>query len=555
MSPEAATAVEPQAAEPTAAEPSAPAGAGAEPTAAAWQELEHLAARESGERAYLTRLLDHWRRAKGASGAALYLCREGSCRREIAAGEGRFPEAVEGDPPAGFTPLRLPEGLVLAAPADLPRAAGAEPLTLLLAAAVRNLQLERRLKEQHFQVNYRGVELEALYDVGLAVASTLDLDALSDEVLLRAVSLLDARRGALYLREGERYRLDGTFGGAARDSFPADLPGLEELLDGEGESPEELLPEAKHVLAVPIESDDRRRGVLLVADKESRRGVGPFAPDDRRTLSLFANQAAIAIENAQLHRQALEKERLEREMELAAEIQRQILPDTLPELGGWELTGWNRPARQVGGDYYDLVLLEGGRLGFALGDVTGKGMPAALLVSTLHSALTLLRDRGGLSPALVARLNRHVCESSSSNKFITLIVAELDPASGRVTYVNAGHNAGIVVRAGATDGRGLERLASTGVPLGLLPAGAWRASSVELAAGDLLCLFSDGITECVDRDDRELGEDRLGNLLAGHRDAPLPEIVAAIDRATREHAAGLPQLDDQTVVLVRRARG
>jgi sigma-B regulation protein RsbU (phosphoserine phosphatase) len=529
-----------------------------EPAAALWEELTRLAGRESGERAYLARLLEHWRRARGAAGAAFYACREGACRRELVAGAGRFPEAVEGEAPAqGFTALRLPEALVLALPGGAAGAgetpiADAEPLELLLAAVARCLALERRLKEQHFQVNYRGVELEALYDVGLAVASTLDLDELSEEILVRAVSLLDARRGALYLREGEEYRLDGTFGGAAAEAFPADLPALEECLEGEGACPAELLPGARHLMLVPIESDRRRRGVLVVGDKESRRGIGPFGADDRRTLSLFANQAAIAIENARLHRQALEKERLEREMELAAEIQRQILPDVLPEVAGWELAGWNRPARQVGGDYYDLVRLgESGRLGFAVGDVTGKGMPAALLVSTLHSALALLRDRGELSPELVARLNRHVCESSLANKFITLILGELDPASGRLTYVNAGHNPGFVVRAGGA----VERLGSTGLPLGLMPAGVWSARGVELGAGDLVCLYTDGITECASPADEELGEERLLGLLAAHRGAPLAELVAAVDRATVDHAAGLPQGDDQTLVLVRRAAG
>lgn len=531
----------------------------AEPSAAVWEELARLAGRESGERAYLTRLLDHWRTARGAAGAAFYACRDGACRRELVVGalspgEPRFPEAVEGEPPEGFFALRLPEGLVLA-----PGAAGsgqahgaADPLTLLLAAASRGLALERRLKEQHFQVNYRGVELEALYDVGLAIASTLDLEALSEEVLVRAVSLLDARRGALYLREGDEYRLDGTFGGAAVDAFPAHLPALESCLEGGGACPVELLPGARHLLLVPIESDRRRRGVLVVADKESRHGIGPFGADDRRTLGLFANQAAIAIENARLHRQALEKERLEREMELAAEIQRQILPDALPEVAGWELIGWNRPARQVGGDYYDLVRVgDGGRIGFAIGDVTGKGMPAALLVSTLHSALTLLRDRGELSPELVARLNRHVCESSLANKFITLVVGELDPASGRLTYVNAGHNPGFLLRAGG----GVERLDSTGLPLGLMAVGAWQARGVELAAGDLVCLYTDGITECANPDDEELGEARLIALLEAQRAYPLAEVVAAIDRATLAHAAGLPQGDDQTVVLVRRSAG
>lgn len=526
-----------------------------------WQELVHLADREAGERAYRVRLLEQWRRAHGAEAAALYACRDGTCRRELVAGalppasDVRFPEAVEGDPPSGFAALRLPYGLVLALPETVGRpAAGplaAEPLSLLLAAATRTLSLERRLKEQHFQVNYRGVELEALYDVGLAVASTLDLDTLAEEVLLRAVSLLDARRGALYLREGEEYRLDGTFGGPAADAFAVELPELEEWIEGEGKGPDGLLPGARHLMAVPIESDRDRRGVLLVGDKESRHGIGPFGADDRRTLSLFANQAAIAIENARLHRQALEKERLEREMELAAEIQRQILPERLPEVAGWELIGWNRPARQVGGDYYDLVLLEGGRLGFAVGDVTGKGMPAALLVSTLHSALTLLRDRGELSPALVERLNRHVCESSASNKFITLVLGELDPASGRLTYVNGGHNPGFLLRAGGE----VERLTSSGLPLGLMAAGAWRAESVQLAPGDLVCCYTDGITECASPDDEELGEARLVELLRSHRGGPLAEIVDAIDRTTVDHAAGLPQGDDQTVVLIRRAAG
>ena len=269
-------------------------------------------------------------------------------------GEGRFPESLGDGRPAGFLALPLPGGLLLATePADGPPPAG-DPLSVALAGGVRALRLERQLKEKHFQANYRGVELEALYDVGLAIASTLDLDRLAEEVLLRAVSLLDARRGALYLLEDGRYRLDRTFGGDARPSFAAD-ENVEGLIGDDGAAAADLLPGARYLLAVPIESDGRRRGLLLVGDKESRSGVGPFPDHDRRTLALFANQAAIALENARLHRQALEKERLEREMELAAEIQRQILPDRVPAVAGYDLAGWNRPARQVGGDYYDLA--------------------------------------------------------------------------------------------------------------------------------------------------------------------------------------------------------
>jgi phosphoserine phosphatase RsbU/P len=513
-----------------------------------WRELSALARGEGRERAFLERLLELWRQGRAARGAALYLDHDGGHRREITAGEGPFPDLLAaGARPAGLAVLALPGGLLVASSADGPPA-NDDPLTVALAAAVRALHLERQLKEKHFQANYRGVELEALYDVGLAIASTLDLDRLSEEVLMRAVSLLDARRGALYLLDGGCYRLDRTFGGDARASFLADDPAIARFLAGDGPGPDDLLPGARHLLAVPIESDGRRRGLLLVGDKESRSGVGPFPDRDQRTLALFANQAAIAFENARLHRQALEKERLEREMELAAEIQRQILPERVPALAGYDLAGWNRPARQVGGDYYDLAVTDGERLALALGDVSGKGMPAALMVSTLNSALKLLRDRNDLGPDLLAHLNRHIFESSASNKFITLIVAELAAASGRLAYVNAGHNPALLLRAGG----GVERLEACGLPLGLLAASVYERREVELAPGDLVCFYSDGITECESATDEEYGEGRLIEFLADRRDEPLDQVIAGLDRETRDFSENRPQGDDQTVILLRR---
>lgn len=524
----------------------------AAPAAAAdWRELLALARCEGRQRVLLERVLELWRLARAARGAALYLERDGGFRREITAGDARFPEAFGEARPAGFEALPLPGGLVLTSAAEAAASPGPppadDPLAVVLAGGVRALRLERQLKEKHFQANYRGVELEALYDVGLAIASTLDLDRLSEEVLVRAVSLLDARRGALYLLVDGSYRLDRTFGGDARPTFPADEE-HELFLGNDGPPPEGLLPDARHLLAVPIETDAGRRGALLVGDKESRSGVGPFPARDRRTLALFANQAAIALENARLHRQALETERLEREMELAAEIQRQILPDRLPALVGWDLAGWNRPARQVGGDYYGLEAAAGERLALALGDVTGKGMPAALMVSTLHSALQLLRDRTGLGPELLARLNRHIFDSSASNKFITLIVAELEATTGRLAYVNAGHNPGLLLRAGGA----VERLDAGGLPLGLLADCVYEGREVALGPGDVVCLYSDGITECASPAEEEFGEDRLIDFLAARREAPLDELIAGLDVATREFSHNQPQGDDQTVILLRR---
>ena len=606
----------------------------------AWLELLALSQDESADRALLERLLDHWRVANCAAHAAVYLEREGRLELELASPAAglagarglalpqgmAWPQGMpgmaggdEGLPPsleaaaasasaaalegADLGAVTFPGGCLLFSPRPPAVAEGAAgglgiehgPLPLLLLSSLKILRLRQEIKDQQFQVNYRVVELESLYDVGLAVAATLDLEKLSEEILLRAVSLLDARRGALYILEGSRYRLQRTFGGDAAPWFdgggaesgseetpetgeaseagePPPSARLRAFLAGESAAPpSELLPGARYLLGVPIDIDGSPRGLLAVGDKESRRGVGPFPPSDRRTLGLFANQAAIALENARLHLQALEKERLEREMQLAADIQRRILPRGAPEVPGYELLGWNRPARQIGGDYYDLFLRQDGRVGLVVGDVSGKGMPAALMVSTLHSALHLLLDQVGIGPALLEMLNRHVFESSTSNKFITLLLAELEPASGSLTYLNAGHNPGILLHrpgnagaapegaAAAAPGAGaaaaelkVEELGASGLPIGVLSGSRFQSRAVTLEPGDLLCIYSDGITEAESPADEEFGTARLLALLREHAHRPLAEILEAIQAATGSFSAGLPQGDDQTLVLLRR---
>ncbi|MDY7094766.1 MAG: SpoIIE family protein phosphatase [Acidobacteriota bacterium] len=547
--------------------------------------MDPKAALGSSDVELLERALECWlrRRSEAFSAAAVYLEDGDQGLRRISC-HGTAAELVEGFPellPAstagevepslpGCRRLALGGGWLLcrdeAGPVeeDTP---WSEPLEssgnvedLLLLAAVRACELSERLRLQTFQNQYRGVELEALYDVGLAVVSTLDLPQLTEEILLRAVSLLDARRGVLYEHDGGVYRRRRMVGGSAPELLEIGDEGPQGLLEGDEALLRDLLPGAEHVLAVTVEAAGSPRGLLVVADKESRFGVGPFTAPDRRTLSLFAHQAGIALENAHLHRQALEKERLEREMELAAQIQRQLLPESMPRVAGWELHGWNRPARQVGGDYYGVMERPGGRLLTVVADVSGKGMPAALLVSNLHSALDLLLGPEGLldqedllvdevvGTHLLHRLNRHVLDSSLPNKFITLLLVELDLATGRARYLNAGHNPALLL---SVDGS-LRYLEASGPPVGLLPEATYRVDTVTLHPGDLLCLYSDGITECTNLQGVELGEEQLLELLRRHAAEPLPQLAGRLDAACRRFARGLAQGDDQTLLLVRR---
>jgi sigma-B regulation protein RsbU (phosphoserine phosphatase) len=509
-----------------------------------WQELLRLAGDPRGHDRLLERLLGALAEKAGVPAAALYSSWESEIRLEVRVGEGSFPTRLTEEDPDDLDLVELP-GAVLAfwgrasaVPADL---------QVLLVTALKVRQLRRLVKQQGFEANLRGVELQALYDVGLAIASTLNLDELAEEILLRAVSLLDARRGALYGVDDGRLVLERTIGGSAKETIDDIEQAVEALVDGTGPDVD-VLPGAKYLLGTPIEIEGDRRGLLVVADKESRTGVGPFGDLDRRTLELFANQAVIALENARLHREALEKQRLEREMELAAEIQKRLLPTVVPEVSGYELLGWSRPAQQIGGDYYDLIALDDGALGLVVGDVSGKGMPAALMVSTVHSALRLLLDRLEVGPALLERLNRHIADTSAPNKFITFFMAEVDSRHGEVHFLNAGHNPAILMD---TSGE-VRELKTGGLPLGLLPEGSYEDGRFGMEPGDVLCIYSDGITEAISAADEEFGQERLVEVLREFRREPLQSIIAAIDRATADFARGMPQADDQTLLLLRR---
>jgi len=507
------------------------------------RRLFALLAEEGAEALFLRETLQIAREALGIDALAAYLDGEDSCECSAHVGAADFPPALGRSEATGWPSRPLAGGLLLASEPladELP-----EPLGLLLAVGLRLCRLRANLKRLDFDAKYRGVEREAIYDVGRAITSTLDLPHVSEEILVRAVSLLDARRGALYLiddtlggdKEG-RYRLQSTIGGTARE-------GLSREVDAEAA---DLLPQAHHLLAVPIEVEGERRGVLVVGDKESRSGVGPFPDEDRRALSLFANQVALALEQARLHEEALEKERLEREMQLAAQIQQGILPRALPAIAGFEVLGWTRPARHVGGDYWDVVPLPDGRFALLVADVSGKGVSAALLVSTLHAALRLLLARGESTGAMLFAVNQHLIDFSAANKFATLLLAALEAQSGQVAWVNAGHNPGVLLRA---DGS-IERLGASAVPLGLLPAPRYDESRLALAHGDLLCLYSDGVTEATSPADEEFGLDRLEAVLRGQLGATLPELRGMLEHELREFVAGQPQGDDQTVVLLRR---
>jgi len=432
----------------------------------------------------------------------------------------------------------------------------AAALGLIFGSVLAASRLSRLVKDAEFEIKARLLELESLYDLGLSLSGQLDISALADEVLYRSISLTDARKGTLIVF-GERGTgpLARSVGG---DLLPPqaiwswDLPEGEVAINNDAAHVPTAgvrLSDCQKCLAVSIAVPGRRLGVLAVADKESRDGrVLDFTPGDARLLSLFANQAAAAIETTRLPREAIEKERIERELELAAAIQRQLLPRELPHIAGVELAGSTLPTRQVGGDYFDWFPLSGGRLGFVVADVSGKGIPAALLVSTVHAAIHLQIDASETIVDLVSRIDRHLQRFSPAHKFLTLFFGLLEPGADLLRYVSAGHNPALLARTGGA----IDRLSATGVPLGLLPHGSWREETVPFHRGDLLCVYTDGFTEATNGDEEEFGLERLEQGFRSRRTLPTREISDALYGEVAAFAAGIPQYDDQTLLIVRR---
>jgi serine phosphatase RsbU (regulator of sigma subunit) len=300
------------------------------------------------------------------------------------------------------------------------------------------------------------------------------------------------------------------------------------------------------VMAVPLWNNKEVIG-LIYAD--SRLASGLFQDEDLRVATMLANIAAIQIENARLFEEQLEKQRFEQEARAAADIQKRLLPGGSLEISGYRVEGFNAPCYEVGGDYFDYLPMGGTRNGIVLADVAGKGMGAAMLMAGLQASIHSRIESHPGPGELLQHLNSAISRVAPSNRFVTLFYMEIDHGTHSIRYVNAGHAPEpMLVRASGAS----ERLRSGGVPLGIMPDVDYPLGETGLQPGDFIFLCSDGVTETMDADGNEFGEDRLEGLLTAMAGRPPAEVRRAVEDSLEAHAAGAPPLDDLTLVIVQR---
>jgi len=398
-------------------------------------------------------------------------------------------------------------------------------------------------------------QMRALIKAGRELAGHRPLEELFPLIMDLAMEAVMAGRGVLMTLDGDELNVRAARGDGFKISSTVRdrvLKNKESLLVRDAQLDTALQGQmsivqqrVRGIIAVPLQTNDRVIGLLYL---DSPMIVHEFTREDLNLLTVMANVAAIRIEHARLNEVEEAERQMARDMQQAAQIQARLLPSAPPVAAGLDIAGKTVACRTVGGDYYDFLKFPDGRVGMLVGDVAGKGMPASLLMSSLQARVQVLFEDGGDLANKIARLNKTTCQNCPENRFITFFMAVADPATGELAYVNAGHNPPLLVH----DSGNFTALEGGGMILGIMPKAAYEERRAKVLPGDVLVLFSDGVTEAADPHGQEFGEQRLAALVRALRERPSAEIVDHVLQAVASFSEGAPAADDITVVVARR---
>ncbi len=425
-------------------------------------------------------------------------------------------------------------------------------LTNSAAAAIEKGLMITELGEVNRRLDRKVQELNTLFELSKEFNSVLDADRLTKLLIFSIIGQIGARKYFLSLVDGEKMEVAASRlevqPGPELNAYLATVaePFLVSAPHRKGGAQAKVMLEELGIrVVVPLRLQNRTKGILGLGDK---MGGDAYTPADLEFLSSLGNLAIISLENVRLFREALEKQRMEDELQIAKGIQRGLLPAALPKIPRFGLAAVNISSKEVGGDYYDVITLDQYRYVIAIGDVSGKGTPASLLMANLQATIRALVPLGLPLSELTARVNNLICENTGADRFITFFWGIMDAEAGTMKYVSAGHNPPFLVHA---DGS-VDRLSEGGIILGIMKAMMpYKEGEVRLSTGDVLVLFTDGVSEAMNEAGEEWGEEPLERIVKEHLAEPAEAILDRVVEGIQKHNVGTQQSDDITLIVAK----
>ncbi|MCH7772631.1 MAG: SpoIIE family protein phosphatase [Bacteroidetes bacterium] len=427
-----------------------------------------------------------------------------------------------------------------------------------------NINKSSALEEENKRLRNAIAELSIINDIATTINSTQPVEQIVDIIVKKCVKHLNVEQGAIMLldesdkekplhtmiREQQSsldllpYRFDTQLTGwMLKNQEPLLVNNLKE--DERFKDLVDKTTPFESFLSVPLRVKNKMQGILTVFNKRSNE---KFSSNDQKLLSIIASQSSQIIENARLLEEERNLQVLQEEMRVAKQTQINLLPKEFPVINGYQIAARTIPAKEVGGDSYDLIQIDDKHFAFCLGDVSGKGMPAAMLMSNLQATLRSFTKTGNLCKDIIANSNDLLYNSTEPSKFATLFYGILNPESNEIVFCNAGHNNPFLFSA---DGN-VKELKTGGLILGCLPGSEYEEENVSINRNDIIVIFSDGISEAMNENEEEYGEERLKEFISNHLDESPDKIIENILSDVRMFVGKAPQWDDMTLLIIKR---
>lgn len=420
----------------------------------------------------------------------------------------------------------------------------------------------QKLERENQRLRRAVDELSVLNELSREIGASLDAGEIMSRIIKRSLKALGAAHGVVTLVDEEQrepmrtllrtrsdsaedltFHLDEAVLGwmlLNRQPLVVNDPGFDKRFAGV-----RWHEQIRNVISAPLMVRSRLIGAITLYNKKGGSG---FSEDDRRLLAIIATQSAQIVENARLYEEERAFLHIREELRLAAEIQQKLLPDEAPRLPGYELAGRSIPAQSVGGDYYDYLILESEQVAICVADVSGKGLPAALLMANVQATLRASADAHGSAAECLMALNRLLHRSMRRGTFVTLVYGILDVDAHSVDLANAGHNRPLICRADGT----IDRIETAGFPAGVMAEVTLPSQSIHMEKGDVLFLYSDGVSEARNAEHMEFGEHRLIETLRSMRTDSAEDIVSNVIHAVSSHVGDADPHDDITLSVLKR---